>query len=90
MTDLQLDSGVRVEASPVGPVVHPPRPAGTVVLYLHGDRYLSGAPESALGLAGDLAARTGAAVVCCRYRHAFPARPSADSGAAERYRSPCR
>jgi len=48
MTDLQLDSGVRVEASPVGPVVHPPRPAGTVVLYLHGDRYLSGAPESAL------------------------------------------
>ena len=52
MTDLQLDSGVRVEASPVGPVVHPSRPAGTVVLYLHGDRYLSAAPESALGLAG--------------------------------------
>ena len=73
MTDLQLDSGVRVEASPVGPVVHPPRPAETVVLYLHGDRYLSAAPESALGLAGDLAARTGAAVVCCRYRPAFPA-----------------
>src|SRR6185437_1081169 len=63
---------VRIEASPVGPVVHPPDPAGLVVVYLHGDRYLASAPESALGLAGHLATRTGAMVVCPRYRCAFP------------------
>lgn len=63
---------VRIEASPVGPVVHPPDPAGLVVVYLHGDRYLTSAPESALGLAWHLAARTGATVVCPRYRCAFP------------------
>ncbi len=63
---------VRIEASPVGPVVHPPDPAGPVVVYLHGDRYLASAPESALGLAGYLATRTGATVVCPRYRCAFP------------------
>jgi acetyl esterase/lipase len=60
----------------VGPVVRPPGPtppAGPVILYLHGDRYLAGAPESALGLAGRLALRTGGAVVCARYRSAFPA-----------------
>jgi epsilon-lactone hydrolase len=64
---------VRVEASPVGPVAYPPGPFGPVILYLHGGRYLTGTPESALGVAGDLAVRTGAAVVCCRYRQAFPA-----------------
>ncbi len=64
---------VRVEASPVGPVAYPPGPFGPVILYLHGGKYLTGAPESALGVAGDLALRTGAAVVCCRYRQAFPA-----------------
>jgi acetyl esterase/lipase len=63
---------VRVESSPVGPVVHPPVPAGLAVLYLHGDRYLAGAPETALGLAGQLALRTGATVICPRYRCAFP------------------
>ena len=62
----------RIEASPVGPVAHPPAPAGMVILYLHGDRYLAGAPEAALGLAGHLALRTGATVVCPRYRCAFP------------------
>jgi epsilon-lactone hydrolase len=62
----------RIEGSPVGPVVHPPGPAGLVVVYLHGDRYLASAPESALGLAGYLAMRTGATVVCPRYRCAFP------------------
>ena len=51
---------------------HPPAPAGLVLLYLHGDRYLAGAPEAALGLAGHLALRTGATVVCPRYRCAFP------------------
>ena len=63
---------VRIESSPVGPVVHPPAPAGLVIVYLHGDRYLAGAPEAALGLAGHLAVRTGATVVCPRYRCAFP------------------
>ena len=64
---------LRVKASPVGPVVRPPDPAEMVILYLHGDRYLAGSPESALGLAGQLALRTGAAVVCPGYRCAFPA-----------------
>jgi epsilon-lactone hydrolase len=63
----------RVGASPVGPVVRPPGPAGLAILYLHGDRYLSGHPESALGQARRLALRTGATVVCSRYRCAFPA-----------------
>ena len=67
---------VRIETSPVGPVVHPllcpPDRAGLVLVYLHGDRYLASAPESALGLAGHLATRTGAVVVCPRYRCAFP------------------
>jgi acetyl esterase/lipase len=68
-----MTTEVQIEASPVGPVVRPPSPVGMVILYLHGDRYLSGAPESALGLAGHLALRTGATVVCSRYRGAFPA-----------------
>lgn len=65
-------SGVRIETSPVGPVVYPPHPAGSVLVYLHSDRYLGSAPESALGLAGHLAARTGVVVVCPRYRSSFP------------------
>lgn len=75
---------MRVDASPVGPVVRPPRRQPVVVLYLHGDRYLSGSPEAALGLTGDLAARTGAAVVCARYRSSFPAALE-DAHAAYRY-----
>ena len=67
---------VRIESSPVGPVVfpagHPLDPAGPVIVYLHGDRYLGSAPESALGLAARLAGRTGATVVCLRYRCSFP------------------
>jgi epsilon-lactone hydrolase len=63
----------QVEASPVGPVVRPADPGGLTVLYVHSDRYLSSAPQSALGLAECLAARTGAAVVCASHRHAFPA-----------------
>src|SRR5699024_8389209 len=58
--------------SPVGPVVRPPEPTETVVLYLHGNQDLTGAPESALGLAGRLALVTGATVVCARYRSTFP------------------
>lgn len=38
---------VRIEASPVGPVVHPPDPAGLVVVYPHGDRYLASAAPAA-------------------------------------------
>lgn len=72
MNEVRRTGEVRIEASPVGPVVHPPDPAGPVVVYLHGDRYLASAPESALGLAGYLATRTGATVVCPRYRCAFP------------------
>ncbi len=71
-----MTGDVRVEMSPVGPVVCPPGPAQAaepVILYLHGDRYLAGAPESVLGLAGRLALRTGSVVVCARYRNAFPA-----------------
>jgi acetyl esterase/lipase len=43
------------------------------VLYVHGDRYLRGAPEAALGRARCLALSTGATVVCSRYRGEFPA-----------------
>jgi len=68
-----MTEGVRVEMSSVGPVALPPKPSELVILYLHGDRYLTGAPEAALGLAGRLALRTGASVVCARYRNAFPA-----------------
>jgi acetyl esterase/lipase len=64
---------VWVEESPVGPVVRPPDAVKTVVLYLHGDPRLSTDPESALDVAGRLALRTGAAVVCARYRSTFPA-----------------
>jgi len=64
---------VRVESSPIGPVVRPPEPTELVILYLHGDRHLSGSPEAAIDLAERLALRTGAVVVCPRYRTSFPA-----------------
>ncbi|WP_329281126.1 alpha/beta hydrolase fold domain-containing protein [Streptomyces sp. NBC_01451] len=63
---------VRIESSPIGPVVTPPDPTDLVILHLHGDRHLSGAPESALDLAERLALRTGAVVVRPRYRTSFP------------------
>lgn len=72
MNEVRRTGEVRIETSPVGPVVHPPDPAGLVVVYLHADRYLASAPESALPLAAHLATRTGATVVCPRYRCAFP------------------
>lgn len=40
-----MTGDVQIEASPVGPVVRPPgakESAELVILYLHGDRYLSG------------------------------------------------
>jgi monoterpene epsilon-lactone hydrolase len=66
------DGRVRVESSPVGPIVRPPDASDLVILYLHGDRQLSGSPESAVDLAERLALRTGAVVVCPRYRSSFP------------------
>lgn len=85
MTDVRRDSAggteaeshqvgsVLVESSPVGPVVTPPEPTGLVVLFLHGDRQLSGTPDPVLlGPAERLALRTGAVVVCPRYRSSFP------------------
>jgi monoterpene epsilon-lactone hydrolase len=75
-------SAARTEASPVGPVLHSPGPAGTVILYLPGGPDVPGAP--APGLARHLARRTGATVVCSRYRPAFPAALE-DVQAAYRY-----
>jgi monoterpene epsilon-lactone hydrolase len=66
------DGRVRVESSPVGPIVRPADATDLVILYLHGDRQLSGSPESAVDLAERLALRTGAVVVCPRYRSSFP------------------
>ncbi len=64
---------VHVETSRTGLVVRPPDPAERAVLYLHGDRSCAGVPERAVDLAGRLSLRTGATVVCARYRHSFPA-----------------
>ncbi|MFF3371811.1 alpha/beta hydrolase fold domain-containing protein [Streptomyces sp. NPDC002680] len=80
LTDVRTEPGgaadelgpVRVESSPIGPIVRPTDPTDLVILYLHGDRHLSGTPESALDLAERLALRTGAVVVCPRYRSSFP------------------
>ena len=61
---------VTIEEAAVGPVIRPPIGTGIVVLYLHGE---PDGPEPALDLAGRLALRTGATIVCPRYRTAFPA-----------------
>jgi acetyl esterase/lipase len=90
MADLRVEADVRVDESPVGPVVRPPGPqgtpgpAGTVVFYLHGDRYLSGPADAVPGSARRLAVATGATVVCGRYRPAFPAALE-DASAGYRY-----
>lgn len=63
---------VRVDTSPVGPVVRPPDAVDTVVLYLHGGQDVSAGPESALDVAERLTVLTGATVVCSRYRSTFP------------------
>lgn len=65
-----LIGDVVVEECRVGPVARPPGDTGTVVLYLHGE---PDGPEQVLDRVRDLALRTGAAVVCPRYRIAFPA-----------------
>jgi monoterpene epsilon-lactone hydrolase len=63
---------VQVEATRVGLVVRSPEPAELAVLFLHDDRRFSGSPEIALDTAGQLSLRTGATVVCARYRPSFP------------------
>jgi acetyl esterase/lipase len=68
-----VPSELRIETTDAGLTVLPPDRAELVILYLHGDQYLSGSPETALDLAGHLALRTRAAVICPRYRPAFPA-----------------
>jgi acetyl esterase/lipase len=70
---MTMTGGVRVEEASAGLIVRPPDPADTCVLYVHGDRYLSADPESALDMAGHLALRTRATVLCARYRPVFPA-----------------
>nr|BFE38542.1 hypothetical protein GCM10010200_107930 [Actinomadura rugatobispora] len=68
-----MPGDVLVEEGPLGLIVRPRgAAAGPVVLYVHGDRHLTGDPEAALDTAGRLARRTGTTVVCARYRAAFP------------------
>ncbi|SEG83706.1 Acetyl esterase/lipase [Thermomonospora echinospora] len=67
-----MASELHVDAHAVGLTVRPPEGSGIVLLHLHGDRHLSGEPEPGLDLAGHLAVRTGAEVVCARYRPRFP------------------
>jgi acetyl esterase/lipase len=62
---------VWVDESLAGPVVVPPDPSGAVVLYLPGEPVERGGPEHTLGAARDLAARSRATVVVCRYRSTF-------------------
>lgn len=64
---------IRIETSPVGPVLRPPHTTEAVILYLRGDRHLSSRPLPAQLAAGRLALESGAVVVCCDYRPVFPA-----------------
>lgn len=68
-----MDNDLSVEAGPVGPIVRPPDPSETVILYLHGRQDSSADPRSAPDRARQLALRTGATVVCARFGSAFPA-----------------
>jgi monoterpene epsilon-lactone hydrolase len=69
---MTMPGGVRIDAGSAGLIVRPPDPVETVVLYGPGDRYASAGPESALDMAGQLALRTRATVLCARYRSEFP------------------
>ncbi|MFB4298716.1 alpha/beta hydrolase fold domain-containing protein [Actinomadura sp. NTSP31] len=62
---------VRRSESPVGLIVRPAGPAETTVLYLPGDGGPHGTPEPVLDLAGRLATRMAATVVCGRYGTSF-------------------
>ena len=62
---------VRLEDSPIGPIVTPTDRRDMVILYVGGNP--EAAPPSTLEKAERLARLTGASVVCPRYRCAFPA-----------------
>lgn len=70
--DVEVESDLRVQVSPVGPVVRPPGHAEAVILYLHGNSDVAAGPESGLERAKHLALHAGSTVVCARYRSAFP------------------
>jgi acetyl esterase/lipase len=80
-----VDGDLRVRSGPVGPVVRPAAPTGTVLLYLHGNPDATAGPESALELARQFAEASRATVVLCRYRPTFPAALLEDVYTAYRY-----
>ena len=61
-----------VGTSPVGPVVRPARPSGTVVLYIRSDWLLPRSASPIPATAAELARDCRATVVCCGYRPSFP------------------
>jgi acetyl esterase/lipase len=68
-----VEDDVRIEESPVGPVLRPEGHSGTVVLYLPaGPENAGPEPEPDLGTPTRLAELTGSTVVCGRYRPRFP------------------
>lgn len=84
-----MKSNLSVEACPVGTLVRPPAPTDAVILYLPANREPSSdsvaPPRMAPPLTAEhLALRTGATVVCARYRTAFSAALE-DVRAAYRY-----
>jgi monoterpene epsilon-lactone hydrolase len=81
---MDVPPDVTVDESPVGPVLRPATDSELVILFLHGNAHGREVPDSALELAGQLASRTGATVVCPRYRTSFTG-ASIDVHAAYRY-----
>lgn len=91
-----MEGELRVDESPVGPVVRPPDPGETVVLYL-GDgmgAVATGAVGAGLAdvagaqvpvTAARLALASESTVVVCRYRSAFPAALAQDVRLGFRY-----
>ncbi|GGV28741.1 hypothetical protein GCM10010182_59600 [Actinomadura cremea] len=68
-----MTGDVRIETSPAGPLVRPPDPVETVVLYAHGGLSLPAEREPALETASRLALRSRARVLCVRHGPAHPA-----------------
>jgi acetyl esterase/lipase len=65
-----VENDVRIDDSPVGPVVRPPGHSGTVILYLPAGPGPDQEPD--LGTPTRLAELTGSTVVCGHYRSRFP------------------
>ena len=65
---------LRIENSPVGPVVRPAQSSETeiFVLYIHGDWLAPSSSSKIPATASRLARDSGATVVCCGYRPSFP------------------